>query len=133
MGDGSDAWPDDDGEAYPAVRRSSPTGRCSSGTARVSLANRRSGAGLDALCQPARRPPGARWETIPRRQLRLHEGAYLNHIAVDSKTGMIELMFEWRRTPDPSTTNDVGYAQSPDGGRTWQTATGEPLCASDHS
>jgi hypothetical protein len=56
-----------------------------------------------------------------------HEGTYLNHIAVDSKTGMIDLMFEWRRTPDPSTTNDVGYAQSPDGGRTWETATGKPI------
>ncbi len=56
-----------------------------------------------------------------------HEGAYLNHIAVDSKTGMIDIMFEWRRTPDSSTTNDVGYAQSPDGGRTWETATGKPI------
>jgi hypothetical protein len=40
---------------------------------------------------------------------------------------MIHIMFEWRVDPDVSTTNDVGYAQSRDGGRTWQTATGKPL------
>ena len=57
-----------------------------------------------------------------------HEGAYLNHIAVDSKTGMIDTHVRVaQRTPDPSTTNDVGYAQSPDGGRTWETATGKPI------
>jgi hypothetical protein len=56
-----------------------------------------------------------------------HESPYLNHIAVDSATGMIDVMFEWRQDPDASTTNDVGFAQSPNGGRTWQTATGNPL------
>jgi hypothetical protein len=56
-----------------------------------------------------------------------HESAYLNHIAVDPITGLLALMFEWRDDPDPVTTNDVGYAQSPDGGRTWETATGLPL------
>ncbi len=56
-----------------------------------------------------------------------HESPYLNHIAVDPKTGMLALMFEWRNDPNPTTTNDVGYAQSLDGGRTWETATGASL------
>jgi hypothetical protein len=56
-----------------------------------------------------------------------HESPYLNHIALDPVTGMVGLMFEWRRSPNPSTTSDVGYAQSPDGGRTWETAAGTPL------
>lgn len=55
------------------------------------------------------------------------ESAYLHHIAVDPKTGLIALMFEWRHDPAASTTNDVGYAQSADGGLTWETATGKPL------
>ena len=56
-----------------------------------------------------------------------HESAYLNHIAVEPRTGLIALMFEWRRDPDASTTNDVGYAQSADGGLSWVTASGKPL------
>ena len=61
------------------------------------------------------------------RRLLRYESPYLNHIAVDAATGMIDLMFEWRSDPDAATTNDVGYAQSPDGGRTWETAAGAPL------
>jgi BNR repeat-containing family member len=56
------------------------------------------------------------------------ESPYLHHIAVDPRTGAIHLLFEWRRDgPDPSTTNDVSYARSLDGGHTWQTSTGRPI------
>ena len=55
------------------------------------------------------------------------ESPYLNHIAVDPRTGVIHLMFEWRSGPTVESTNDVGYAQSADGGRTWRTADGTPL------
>jgi hypothetical protein len=55
------------------------------------------------------------------------ESPYLHHIAVDPRSGTIHLMFEWRLDVSASTTNDVGYAQSRDGGQTWQTATGAPL------
>jgi hypothetical protein len=36
-------------------------------------------------------------------------------------------MFSWRSGPTVESTNDVGYAQSGDGGRTWETATGARL------
>jgi BNR repeat-containing family member len=55
------------------------------------------------------------------------ESPYLNHIAVDARTGVIHLMFSWRSGPTVESTNDVGYARSADGGRTWQTADGTPL------
>jgi hypothetical protein len=55
------------------------------------------------------------------------ESPYLNHIAVDPRTGVIHLMFSWRSGPTVESTNDVGYAQSADGGRTWRTAGGTPL------
>jgi hypothetical protein len=55
------------------------------------------------------------------------ESPYLNHIAVDPRTGVLHLMFEWRSGPTVQSTNDVGYAQSADGGRTWQTGDGTPL------
>jgi BNR repeat-containing family member len=55
------------------------------------------------------------------------ESPYLNHIAVDPRTGVIHLMFEWRSGPTVTSTNDVGYAQSADGGRTWTTGQGVPL------
>jgi BNR repeat-containing family member len=55
------------------------------------------------------------------------ESPYLNHIAVDPRSGVIHLMFEWRRGGDVTTTNDVGYAQSRDGGRSWQASDGTPF------
>jgi hypothetical protein len=55
------------------------------------------------------------------------ESPYLHHIAVDPRSGTIHLMFEWRLDVNASTTNNVGYAQSGDGGQTWKTATGVPL------
>jgi hypothetical protein len=55
------------------------------------------------------------------------ESPYLNHIAVDPRSGVIHLMFQWRSGPTVASTNDVGYAQSADGGRTWTTGDGTPL------
>ena len=57
------------------------------------------------------------------------ESPYLNHIATDERTGTIHLLFEWRATEDPATTNDVGYARSRDGGRTWERSDGTILRA----
>jgi len=54
------------------------------------------------------------------------ESPYLNHIAVDPRSGVIHLMFEWRSGPTVESTNDVGYARSADGGRTWETSDGTP-------
>lgn len=55
------------------------------------------------------------------------ESAYLHHVAADPDTGMIHLLFEWRGTGGPSTNNDVAYARSADGGRTWERSDGTPL------
>jgi hypothetical protein len=55
------------------------------------------------------------------------ESPYLNHIAVDPHSGVIHLMFEWRSGATVQSTNDVGYARSADGGRTWQTGDGRAL------
>ena len=55
------------------------------------------------------------------------ESPYLNRIATDPRTGTIHLLFEWRATEDPDTTNDVGYARSRDGGRTWERSDGTRL------
>jgi hypothetical protein len=55
------------------------------------------------------------------------ESPYLNHIAVDPRTGVINLMFTWRSGATVESTNDVGFARSADGGRTWQTADSTPL------
>lgn len=55
------------------------------------------------------------------------ESPYLHHVAVDPRSGVIHLMFEWRSGPTVETTNDVGYARSADAGRTWQTSDGTPL------
>jgi hypothetical protein len=55
------------------------------------------------------------------------ESPYLNHIAVDPRSGVIHLMFEWRTDPNVNTTNDVGYARSTDGGHTWETSARTPL------
>jgi hypothetical protein len=55
------------------------------------------------------------------------ESPYLHRVAVDPLTGMVHLLFTWRRTGDVATTNDVEYARSPDAGRTWETSAGERL------
>jgi hypothetical protein len=55
------------------------------------------------------------------------EGPYLNHIAVDPRSGVIHLLIEWRATEDPETTNDVSYARSTDGGRSFEASDGRPL------
>jgi hypothetical protein len=52
---------------------------------------------------------------------------YLHHVAIDPRTGAIHIMFEWRGNEDVNTTNDVGYARSLDGGRTWQASDGRRL------
>jgi hypothetical protein len=55
------------------------------------------------------------------------EGPYLNHVAIDRTSGVIHLLFEWRASQDAATTNDVGYARSADGGRTWEAADGTSI------
>ena len=55
------------------------------------------------------------------------ETPYLHHIAVDPRSGVIHLLFEWRADPDVRSTNDVSYARSADGGRTWTTSRGTRL------
>lgn len=86
-------------------------------------------AGRGAVLLDALAPGASRWRSLgtvldgaPSR-----ESPYLNHIAVDPRSGTIHLLFEWRSGDDPSTTNDVGYARSVDGGRTWQRSDGTPL------
>jgi hypothetical protein len=54
------------------------------------------------------------------------ESAYLHHVAVDN-LDRIHLMFVWRGTGDPDSNNDLSYARSPDGGKTWGRADGSPL------
>ncbi len=55
------------------------------------------------------------------------ESPYLHRIAVDPRSGVIHVLFEWRGTPDEETTNDIGYARSSDGGRTWRSSDGTAL------
>lgn len=55
------------------------------------------------------------------------ESPYLHHIAVDERSSAIHLMFEWRTDRGIETNNDVGYARSTDGGRTWERSDGTPL------
>jgi hypothetical protein len=57
------------------------------------------------------------------------ESPYLHHIAVDPSSGAIHLLFEWRSTGSPDTNNDLGYARSLDGGRTFETSDGTPLAS----
>ena len=81
---------------------------------------------LDALA-----PGAARWRSrgivLDGRPSR--ESPYLHHVAVDGRSGAIHVMFEWRGTGAAASNNDVGYAKSPDGGRTWQTSRGARLRA----
>jgi hypothetical protein len=55
------------------------------------------------------------------------ESPYLNHIATDPRSGAIHLLYQWRSSPDATTTNDIGYARSNDGGRTWRASDGSPM------
>jgi hypothetical protein len=55
------------------------------------------------------------------------ESPYLHHIAIDSRSGVIHLLFEWRGGAGAESNNDVGYARSADAGRTWETSDGAPL------
>jgi len=55
------------------------------------------------------------------------ESPYLHHVAVDQRSGVTHLLFEWRSGSGVETTNDVGYARSADGGRTWQKSDGTLL------
>ena len=81
---------------------------------------------LDALAPGARswRSRGVILDGEP-----TNEGPYLHHIAVDPRTGAIHLLFEWRGGATSETNNDVGYARSVDGGRSWQTSAGTTLDA----
>jgi hypothetical protein len=45
-------------------------------------------------------------------------------MAIDAK-GTIHLSWVWRETPDVASNHDMCYAQSVDGGKTWQKSTGE--------
>lgn len=81
---------------------------------------------LDALA------PGARaWRTrgVVLDGDRGGESPYLHRVAVDHRTGVIHLLYEWRGTPHAATTNDVGYAASDDGGRSWRRSDGRRLPA----
>jgi hypothetical protein len=79
---------------------------------------------LDALA-----PGATRWRSlgvvIDGRPTR--ESPYLNHIAVDPRSGTIHLLIEWRGSDAPDTTNDVSYARSTDGGRSFETSDGRRL------
>jgi hypothetical protein len=55
------------------------------------------------------------------------ETPYLNHIGVDARSGVIHLAYQWRHGAGVETTNDLGYARSSDGGRTWETSDGRRL------
>jgi hypothetical protein len=86
-------------------------------------------AGEGAVVLDALDPGASRWHSLG---LVLDgrpsgESPYLNHIAVDPRSGVIHLMFEWRSGPTVESTNDVGYTRSADRGRTWQTSAGTPL------
>ena len=59
--------------------------------------------------------------------LETDEGPYLHRVAVDGRSGAIHLLIEWRSTIDPLTTNDVTYARSTSGGRTWERSDGTRL------
>jgi hypothetical protein len=51
------------------------------------------------------------------------ESTYLSHIAVD-RGGVLHMLFVWRSTSDPTTNNDLSYARSRDGGKTWERSDG---------
>ena len=55
------------------------------------------------------------------------EGPYQHHVAVNRSTGAVHLLFEWRGQAGRWGNNDVGYARSPDGGRSWETSDGRAL------
>jgi hypothetical protein len=90
---------------------------------------RRGHAGEGSVVLDALRPGASGWRTLGTiiDGDATGESPYLNHIAVDPRTGVINLMFEWRSGPTVQSTNDIGYARSADGGHTWQTGSGAPL------
>jgi hypothetical protein len=45
--------------------------------------------------------------------------------ACTDSSGTFHISWVWRETPDVSTNHDMCYAQSKDGGKTWETSTGE--------
>lgn len=51
------------------------------------------------------------------------ESAYTNHLALDSG-GVLHVFYMWRTTNDVSTTHDIKYVKSADGGVTWTNAAG---------
>ncbi|MGH9135741.1 MAG: BNR repeat-containing protein [Acidimicrobiales bacterium] len=55
------------------------------------------------------------------------ESPYLHHVAVDPSRGTIHVLFAWRGDHDEASTNDLGYARSADGGRSWERHDGRPL------
>lgn len=55
------------------------------------------------------------------------ESPYLHEIAVDHERNVVHLLFEWRTGTPAVETNDVAYARSRDGGRSWETSTGARL------
>jgi hypothetical protein len=55
------------------------------------------------------------------------ESPYLHRVAVDPRSGTAHVLFAWRSDDEASTTNDVSYARSPDGGTTWETSGGRTL------
>ncbi len=85
----------------------------------------RQGISGDGFLLLDRLPPGERvWEHVgvfadgrP-----TQESAYVNDVAVDPRSGTVHVLFSWRLAGGALTTNDVGYAQSDDGGLTWETS-----------
>lgn len=55
------------------------------------------------------------------------ESAYLHHVAVDPMTGALHLGWIWRDGRSTAGNNDVSYATSDDGGRTWTDTAGRTL------
>jgi hypothetical protein len=90
----------------------------------------RQGISGDGFLLLDRLPPGERtWEHIgvfadgrP-----TQESAYVHDVAVDPDSGTVHVLFSWRIAGGALTTNDVGYARSRDGGRTWETSDGGGL------
>jgi hypothetical protein len=55
------------------------------------------------------------------------ESPYLHRTAVDPRSGTVHVLFTWRVGAEASTTNDLAYTRSRDGGRSWETTGGRQL------
>jgi hypothetical protein len=55
------------------------------------------------------------------------ESPYLHHVAVDARSGVVHLLFEWRSGATFAANQDVQYMRSADGGESWQRSDGAPL------